>query len=327
MIGRGRARKASAAGSRGVSLVELLVALTIGGILIYGATKMYVGSRKIYEVNKSAARLQETARYALGVIEPDVRMSNYWGLVKGAGAITGSSRPTDPSLGAPTDCGNNFAHHLLSALEGSNNSYNLPCAPHTAAVSSADTLTVRRASIAASTPTNNRLQVCSTRVAGRLFSDGGACTAPPAGQVNDLLVNTYYVDQNSGTPSLRRKALKAGPAFSDEEITPGVEDLQVQFGIDPTGDSGTATRYVNPGAVPANAQIVSVRLWILARSEAREIGFKNDRVYEYGDRDEANGTTSDVSDPSAATRAYAPNDGFRRLLVSRTIHVRNALGT
>ena len=35
------------------------------------------------------------------------------------------------------------------------------------------------------------------------------------------------------------------------EIMPGVEDMQVQFGIDASGVSGVATRYVNPNAVPA----------------------------------------------------------------------------
>ena len=36
---QGRAR------ARGVSLIELLVAVTIGGLLIFGATQVYVDSR------------------------------------------------------------------------------------------------------------------------------------------------------------------------------------------------------------------------------------------------------------------------------------------
>ena len=83
--------------ARGVSLIELLVAVTIGGLLIFGATKVYVDSRATYEVNETAARLQETARYALSVVEPDIRMSNYWGLVKGAGIVIGQASQTAAS--------------------------------------------------------------------------------------------------------------------------------------------------------------------------------------------------------------------------------------
>jgi hypothetical protein len=79
--------------------------------------------------------------------------------------------------------------------------------------------------------------------------------------------------------------------------------------------------------VPVGAQIVSVRLWLLVRAENAEVGFVDGRTYEYGDRDDANGVTADLNAAGAATQAYRPNDGFRRLLVPRTIQIRNALGT
>ncbi len=64
----------------GVSLIELMVSLVIGSLLIIGAVTVYMQSRNTYRTNESAARLQETARYALDVIEPDVRMAGFWGL-------------------------------------------------------------------------------------------------------------------------------------------------------------------------------------------------------------------------------------------------------
>ncbi len=67
----------------GVSLVELLVSLAIGGVLIFGAMKAYVDSRRAYAIDETIVRMQETARYALSVMEPDLRMANYWGLLKG----------------------------------------------------------------------------------------------------------------------------------------------------------------------------------------------------------------------------------------------------
>ena len=55
---------------QGLSLVELMVALTISVVLIFGATQVYVDSRNAYNVNESIARLQENARYAMSVIDP-----------------------------------------------------------------------------------------------------------------------------------------------------------------------------------------------------------------------------------------------------------------
>jgi type IV pilus assembly protein PilW len=346
-----------------MTLIELLVAMVIGLVLILGATQVYVDSRNAYTVNESTSRLQETARYAMSVIEPDVRMSNYWGLLKGSEAITGRASPTEGVAAvagaAATVCGNNYGVDLDANLEGSNGSYALGCAAfNNNPATNSDTLTVRRAAANPSVtpPTAGPLRVCSTRGTGTLVNDtatavcAAATAVPPTGQINDLIVHAYYVARDSaqqnGLPSLRRKALNATPTFQDDEIVPGVEDMQVQFGIDPSGglgpNRGSATRYLNAGAalnaaIAAGAQIVSVRMWLLVRAGTPELGFTDDRIYEYGDRLAANGTTGDLENPAHATRAYQPSlnadntftsvKRFRRLLVSRTVQIRNALGT
>lgn len=357
---------------RGLSLIELLVAMAIGAVLIFGATSVFINSRNSYGVNENVTRLQETARYAMSVIEPDVRMSNFWGLLKGAGAVTNQAAQTSaPGAVAPgaavNICGNNFAIDLGTNLQGDNNGgaangiwlsatrqpgcnslydldTNTGVAWNTNAVATADTLTVRRASVLTNAvPKANVLELCSTRISGRLQSDVSACTAAPAGQLSNLIVDAYYIDRNSlqqaGLPALRRKTLDASGTlrFLDQEIIPGVEDMQVQFGIDPFGNTGVATRYVNPDAVPATAQIVAVRVWLLVRSDTAETGFTDNVVYQYGDRLQATGVTGDLNNVADAGKAYQPSLNpdatvlgprhVRRLLISRTITLRNALGT
>ncbi len=86
------------------------------------------------------------------------------------------------------------------------------------------------------------------------------------------------------------------------------------------------------------AQIVSVRLWLLIRADTPEVGFTDTRIYEYGNRRAANGKTADLaSGTSPDLPAYQPSlsrddsltspKRYRRVLVSRTVQVRNALGT
>ena len=362
---------------RGLSLIELMVAMTIGAVLIFGASQVYINSRNAYGVSESVARLQETARYAMSVIEPDVRMSNYWGLLKGAAVIANQASQTAAVAAvAPTAaanvCGRNFAVDLSTNLQGDNNAYVISTNAKTAGcealldlttgvawnttpVTTADTLTVRRASVFDAVSTAGQLQICASRIAGRLMSDGSVCTGAAVGladnlavsKLENLIVDTYYVDRNSqqqaGLPSLRRKTVvSVGGAiqFRDQEIIPGVEDMQIQFGIDPLGNTGVATRYINPptlAAMPAGAQIVSVRIWLLVRSDTPENGFTDNRIYQYGDRLQATGVTGDLNSAAGAGMAYQPSLNadasftgprrVRRLLISRTIQVRNALGT
>jgi len=208
---------------------------------------------------------------------------------------------------------------------------------------------VRRAS---TLPTNNvpspaTLQVCTSRSGGFLVSDGTGCAItgvlPPVVLLSNLSVNAYYVDQNSlqqaGMPSLRRKVVTSNGAaivFREQEVMAGVEDMQVQFGIDP-GVTGVVQRYVDPGGVPAGAQIVAVRVWLLVRADAPETGFTDTTIYQYGNRSAVNGVTGDLNAAAGAGMAYQPSlnpnatltgpQHVRHLLISRTIQVRNALIT
>jgi len=104
--------------------------------------------------------------------------------------------------------------------------------------------------------------------------------------------------------------------MQDQEIIPGVESLQVQFGIDTT-DDGAADRYVDSDAGiidPADlafdpdAEVVSVRLWMLVRAEQRENAHTDAGPY---------------LPPDADLAAITPNDAFRRMALTTTIKLRN----
>ena len=75
-----------------------MVAMLIGLFLILGAVTVFSQSRSTYRTSESVARLQETARLAMDVVETDIRMANYWGMNNRAEYIvnrapSGSRRP------------------------------------------------------------------------------------------------------------------------------------------------------------------------------------------------------------------------------------------
>jgi type IV pilus assembly protein PilW len=64
---------------RGLSLVELMVALTIGLIVLAAVSTVFVNSRAHYTTQESLARLQENGRFAMHFLARDLRMAGYYG--------------------------------------------------------------------------------------------------------------------------------------------------------------------------------------------------------------------------------------------------------
>ena len=323
-------------------MTELMVALAIGSFLMIGAITIYNQSREAFVVNESIARVQETAQFAMDTIEADLRMASNWGRNSRGLQIDGRSftNAADPlNLTPPADCGVRWVLDLGLPIDGFNNNYGLACLPTAAAgtaQTNSDTITIRRATVAPVLPANGRLQIHSSRIAGQIIYNGviPPIFTPPAdpafpaqptdpSATHNLLVNSYYVAQESelipGVPTLRRKTLTIDAGASviqDQEVAPGVENIQMQLGIDMNGDN-TVDRYVNPGDAVYNptapsgyspgATVLTARVWMIVRATQREPGVKDINDYKPGDVDLGSLT-----------------DGYRRMQVSKTILLRNA---
>jgi type IV pilus assembly protein PilW len=351
---------------RGLTLVELLVGLAISSLIIVGTVFVYSQSRTTYALNDKQARLQEYGRYALSVLEPDLQLAGYFGFSNNPTDLRftdGSSefpvsqleQGDDKLVDSPDaihTCGNNFAIDLIETVQGTNGTYFSTadgCQPTYLFQTNSDTLTIRRAATATTTATSTKLQLYVNELKRSNQFIFASDTAPgPIGsgrEVHDLVLHSYYVaqrsDANDKTPSLRRKYLTTQdgkPTIADEEVLAGVEDMQVEFGIDsgdhdgvpgidvdedsngiPDNPNGLISRYVPADDVllktpkeaegGRQAQVVAVRIWLRIRADQREPGFVDTKRYEY------------------ANMTYTPSGadaGYRRVLVSRTVYLRNA---
>ncbi|MEO1119413.1 MAG: prepilin-type N-terminal cleavage/methylation domain-containing protein, partial [Pseudomonadota bacterium] len=63
----------------GYTLIELLIALTIGAFLIGGILQLYVGSKKSYSTQQALTELQEVGRFSLNMMVRDIRLAGYAG--------------------------------------------------------------------------------------------------------------------------------------------------------------------------------------------------------------------------------------------------------
>lgn len=157
----------------GLSLIELMVALLIGVFMIGGAIAVYMKARDAFAITDATARLQENARYALSVIETDVRMANYWGLNNRPDFITANGSST-----FPTGCGSTFATDAANFVTGTNNTYSLACAASAGGAQTlTDVLIVRHASATRMPYTTSpipaadrdKVLIVSSRTAGEIF--------------------------------------------------------------------------------------------------------------------------------------------------------------
>ena len=313
-------------GQAGMTLVELTVAMAIGLFLIGGALYVFSQSKNSYRASDSLARLQESARFALDTVEPDIRLARFWGLNSEPALIRnpGGLGATCDGAAAPWALAD-----LSAAVEVRDDNYDLGCATfNDTPRPDSDVLIVRHAepwqANVEPPATADRLQVQTTLAEGQLFNDGIEPFGADA-STNNVTVNAYYVSNESSfdasLPSLRRLTLGPDGEFDDQEVIPGVENLQVQLGID-TDRDGDVDRYVDgnhplvtfgsPGFDP-DGRVVAVRLWMLVGTPADDPAWVDERAYPTPD--------ANLGDLAAGSDGYPGT--FRRLQVAKTIYLNN----
>jgi type IV pilus assembly protein PilW len=74
--------------NKGMSLIELLIAMTIGMLLMLGAVTLFSNNKRIYREVNSMGRLQENARFAIELLIRDIRMAGYAGCADSISDVT-----------------------------------------------------------------------------------------------------------------------------------------------------------------------------------------------------------------------------------------------
>lgn len=83
----------------GVTLIELMIALAIGALLILGLVEVFSASRTAYQLSTGLARSQENGRFAMDILQRDVRMGGHAGCVNDqARFLPENVTPSRPAL-------------------------------------------------------------------------------------------------------------------------------------------------------------------------------------------------------------------------------------
>ncbi len=308
---------------RGITLVELLVALAIGVLLSFAATHFLLRSKLSFLQSDEMARLRENGAYALHLLSRELMMSGYL-----AGELPGTSVDT-PLSG--TDC---FDYLLdTSAAIGHVNDVSVDGAASGGGVSpprdcllpgqheaGTDVLVVRRT--AGSPVVQNGQRLAATESDAIYLRSGVEGLAPQIrrgagsplqGDLSEYLPAVFFLRSHSrvsgdGIPGLCRKR----PGRSSNRMAPteclveGIENLQLEFGIDDDGDA-QADRFEPAPTVAELPRAVAARIHLLVRSVNPVPGYIDDKSYTLG-----------------ANRIAAARDGYVRRVVQATVQLRNS---
>lgn len=89
---------------KGLSLVELMIAMTLGLVLLLGVTKVFLSSKNVYSSQQALSRVQETGRMAIDFMARDIRMAGYFGCASRSADMTVTNTLNTPTT-VPYDFG------------------------------------------------------------------------------------------------------------------------------------------------------------------------------------------------------------------------------
>lgn len=279
----------------GFGLVELMVAMTIGLILLGGIGYVFLGSRAAFRTTDNLSRIQENARYALDMMSRDIRMAGYIGCGNIASMITNTiANPPIPPMTAGNallgyDNGSGWtnpssitraAGDVLSVMGAFSSGVNLAgnLAPQNANVqingnpdgfAAGDVLIV--------TNCVNADVFKATTVSsggGTIITVSHSNSSNTGNRVGTYGTDAFVMKMNQysyfiGTNTAGNRALyRVGLNGQAEELVEHVHDMQLRYGLD-TNTDGTVDSY---STAPATwTQVVSVTVNLLLRSPDNNI--------------------------------------------------------
>ncbi|WP_256674089.1 PilW family protein [Pseudomonas tumuqii] len=280
---------------KGLSLVELLIAMTLSLLLMGGVLQIFLASKQTYSANTALSRVQESGRFAMEFLTSDIRNAGYKGecitplnnllnessasysddLFDLSQALSGRANAS-PSWVANRSAGDVIHVKYAASLAGVTASGNTPATANTISLTAASGV-AQGTIIIASAPLGcdlfqNRSNANAQNLTRGSTGSGSPGNKNPASNpfshaydaamdILKLQSATYYIgnDVNS-RPALRRISFSTGVAV-DEVLIEGVENMQILYGI--AGANKQVSNYVSAASVADWDDVVSVRVYLL----------------------------------------------------------------
>jgi len=294
----------------GLSLVEIMIALTLGLVLVLGMSFLIAEqSRDRTEIDRAGRQL-ESGRYAMSLLSDEIQAGGYYGEF---------GLPLTPVTTLPDPCELTNQALLEAAMAMPVQGYNAPtsgtrpsCIDEANHLAGTDILVIRRAATNISeTVSTSQAGVwyLQTTPAARILALGGAATpyslvkkdtTTPA-DIRRYLVQIYFVspcnvpasgttcsaaaDNGRPIPTLKRLEINSvgGTAtFVTRALVEGIENLQFDYNLDAAGTGVPTFPGVQAPALAEWPNVMSVNVHLLARNNEESIGHTDTKTYNLG---------------------------------------------
>lgn len=328
---------------RGFTLLELMVAVTLGIVVLLGLSTIFLrnsGSQTELERN---LRQAESGRYAVETLSEDIMHAGFYS------DFSPNSLVVAPAYQQPNPCATDLAQQgwdttvsppqLPVAIQGIAQDEVVNCLSDRLAGTEA--VVIRRADtgpaidFTGGSGSNLYLQISRcTKDVGRLVAAPMPSSKPETvfnlrmpdcaavnGAVRRVLQRTYYIAScndcaaKDGIPTLKRVEMIDGE-LRTLPVAEGIENLQLEFSLDTNDDgqpdaSGTLGGKIVTGAAPAVWEnVISARVHLLARATDKTAGFTETRNFQLG--------------PDVEVKA--PSDTYKRSVLTSTVRLINVGG-
>lgn len=302
----------------GFSLVELMISMTIGLILVLGLSTLLIENSATRSELEKSSRQVENGRYATQILTEDIRHAGFYGQYSTLAAPPASL--PDPCTTALADLGPAMTLPIQGydapATVPAPLSACLPDANH---VAGTDILVIRRAD-RAEIPIVSRvagqIYLQTTAVAYVLGGATGSETqAAPgvfilkmkdgvtAAMLRKYRTHIYFIspcgiptgggttctgstdDNGRPIPTLKRLELtvaSGSAAFSVTPLVEGIENFQLDYGIDTTDDGAPDSYVTAPASNTDWSNVMTVRVNLLARNNDPTTGYLDTKRYDLG---------------------------------------------
>ncbi|KZY79863.1 hypothetical protein A3740_05840 [Oleiphilus sp. HI0068] len=291
---------------KGLSLIELLIALALSSILSLALFEVFKIARDASSRVTGANEMLDSAQLSFSVLQDSINMAGFWG-----GVDSRELTLISKQLSAfPGNCNSAWVLNIeqgLQGFDGRENANDIPALPSDCLskdyVPHSDVLLVRRASVNDPVPEEKlgnkyykkRFIVRgSPETGGIVFQGKDMAKArqqvpPSAFVVNSLLsIDMYYLEyckdeelcDVSGI-GLSRYTL-IGNRFIKQRLVNGVAQMQFEYGLDLSGD-GKVERYLTADNVFSWNDVLSVRVFALFKSKLSASSNENpEREFKLG---------------------------------------------
>lgn len=340
----------------GLSLIEFLIAITLGLMIVAALTLLIAQQSATQAEFEKSSRQIENGRYATQILNDDVQLAGFYGELSTVGAAPGV---------LPDPCVTTLVG-LEAAMPFAVQGYDFDSSSAPAGLGTCihiadhkpdtDILVIRRAdaaSVAVGSAVAGQVYLQSgldpVRDLKRVMGSGSdtsvftyknnalTATAP----IRKFRVHVYFIspcsvpsgancnasaDGGKPIPTLKMLELTAAGGATAITTTPlveGIENMQIDYGIDSDGDGSPDGQFVSTVAALADwANVMALRVHLLARNTESSPGYSDAKTYSLGYLASASAQQVTVS-----TDAYGNNvRPFKRRVFSQMIRLVNPSG-